>query len=105
MGHTPGPWEVVEDTQDEDITIQADIGDETVDVALVYGAPLLEDGSENEDIANAHLIAAAPELLECLEVLNEIVSRYWGKPFTSGMIDGALGPRIQQAIAKAKRQK
>jgi hypothetical protein len=61
-GHTPGPWKpVLSDTP----MIQAHTEFGVVDVAQVFGGFAVEDIT----FADAHLIAAAPELLEALEAL------------------------------------
>lgn len=59
--HTPGAWHIFTAACSPD---QRAIGDETENriIALI-------DKSDEQDEANAHLIAAAPELLEALENL------------------------------------
>lgn len=57
--HTPGPWDL-------------DEGDLSTVYELETSDPLAEvfsDKSAEENVANARLIAAAPELLEALEAL------------------------------------
>lgn len=56
--HTPGPWTVMGDVI---------VGQPTYIVAGIYN--LRASNSEQEEQANAALIAAAPELLEALENL------------------------------------
>lgn len=63
MSHTPGPWKV--------------------DRPYIRGtgraiASLESWHNEVEDAANARLIAAAPEMLECLEHIQGIVSESQG---------------------------
>lgn len=70
--HTPGPWEYVRDEDGSfDVCQQtgAPITTWSSDVCRVYQI----NGTQPEDVAeaNARLIAAAPELLEALELLVE----------------------------------
>lgn len=74
--HTPGPWRVFDE-------------DKVVAVAP-YGRLIAECG-----VANARLIAAAPDMLESLEEVLPIVEAF-GKPHHIAA--------IQDAIAKATGQ-
>jgi len=56
--HTPGPWE----QKHQGMLCQIAINSDSDTLATVYG----ESG---ENLANARLIAAAPELLEALEMI------------------------------------
>ena len=59
--HTPGPWKV---------RSTGEVGTERKLVAVIYP---IETSKQRENIANAHLIASAPELLEaCREALGHI---------------------------------
>ena len=67
--HTPGPWEVTDNTADG-------YGQLVVDsmhgaVAICYTAERGIPGAPSECGANAHLIAAAPELLAALRAAEE----------------------------------
>lgn len=68
-GHTPGPWEVIDHGYDhKNIRL--------VGVSSSHG--WICDIAEADDVpafrlADAHLIAAAPELLQCLETLLKMV--------------------------------
>ena len=55
--HTPGPWEACGKA------VHAETGRE-----IVFGGHNTRSGSDEEQRANARLIAAAPELLEALKV-------------------------------------
>jgi hypothetical protein len=91
--HTPGSWAVHPSKARVD--------------AFVGGAPLpvcellwpTDQRSEAETEANAHLIAAAPEMYEALKEANEALHR-------SDVMNLALDPiyrtRIMKAIAKAE---
>ena len=89
---TPGPWVVVEP---EDDVIQIKIGD--VDKQggspTIYGSKVICFVNDIEcDTANAHLIAAAPDLYQ---VLAEIVQK-WGRPNTADW------HKASAALAKAR---
>lgn len=65
MTHTPGPWPISGDRYDKRITIGEGLveGPHGYEVAEVYS----DDCPRELALANAHLIAAAPELLAALE--------------------------------------
>jgi len=65
--HTPGPWEVTE-YESGDFTITAQ-GRGPCDGDICGTTMRPEEHDENASYANARLIAAAPELLEVLEML------------------------------------
>ena len=109
--HTPGPWEVRTREQmtasgrwqPEDLPVASPlyvIGDEAGDLTLVSVLPADPDdtGPDAEMLANAALMAAAPELLAALEASQEILH-------LAAMGDrGAMRVLAQAhaAIAKAK---
>ena len=84
MSHTPGPWEIMESANALVV-----MGANSKHVVIV---PLFREHEWNKEeweglnleeknkvsIANARLIAAAPELLECLEHIQGIVSESQG---------------------------
>lgn len=95
--HTRGPWQV-EDAAGE-ITICAETGT-AIDESICFVA----DGGWNQmprktAIANARLIAAAPELLEALQAfVNYVADDHNDTP----MLDNdALWEKAESAIAKA----
>ena len=64
-GHTPGPWEAIglESDHDSDRSIMArTTGGNPLAVARAYGGGILAP-ADSERVANARLIAAAPDLL------------------------------------------
>jgi hypothetical protein len=61
--HTPGPWKVVDSW--DDYTIEGPNSEEIIFQDGPYGTPTIKK-------ANAHLIAAAPEMLEFLQALNSM---------------------------------
>lgn len=80
--HTPGPWEFLEASDTEGngnagkpLTICEVVGDHN-DIANVYSSDNATVSiTRAEAIANARLIAAAPDLLQALRVL--VASRRW----------------------------
>ncbi len=90
--HTPGPWNVDLETgeivagKDKDFAV----------LGTIYGAddfPCSEDDISAECKANAHLIAAAPELLEAAKkALEDCVD----------LIATEAGIALEKAIAKAE---
>jgi hypothetical protein len=64
--HTPGPWNYAHGSTD----LLTHDGD---DVAYVDTA--IPNRSKSEQLANARLIAAAPDLLEALQILSETAGR------------------------------
>ena len=76
--HTPGPWFIV--TSDHNVIVDKDPALDGRIVARTYDNRWQsrnvydEDGAEG--IANAHLIAAAPDLFEALENCAEWIKRH-----------------------------
>ena len=108
--HTPGPWRAVR--QRGEYAGNYCIRQESAtgmlrSFATVYGPNQIAVEREyaNAVDANAALIAAAPELLEALKELIEIVA-HEHNDFSLG-VSGALGARLSDAraaIAKAEVQ-
>jgi len=92
--HTPGPWNSASLNQDSDhMEVFAGISDgDQIAVVKGYG---LATGKYHEAIANARLIAAAPDLLEALMNLTQ-----WAKVAGCGREEGSiLDQNINAAIA------
>lgn len=92
--HTPGPWTVFKDSRDYRPGIEADAFS-----VVIYGYGDDDDGgvqgkSKEEEIANAYLIAAAPDMLEALKNLEN----------DDGHIPLEAWKMVQSAIAKATNQ-
>lgn len=61
LKHTPGPWEAVKHSSDKFWYVKHKNSNNAI---VIYDA-----GTESETGANAKLIAAAPEMLEALEMI------------------------------------
>ena len=111
--HTPGPWTIDTIsgwTDGSDRDINGDIYIRGGDDALPFGQvftdteerPMLDPEIVPERIANARLMAAAPELLEALESITASYDRLleeYGKPFEWGEFESDVA---REAISKAK---
>ena len=94
--HTPGPWKFEELTaQDGDGYILTE-GDEVVIVH--HGGAYSKGLQRDEVLANARLIAAAPDLLEALEDAREELE--WYETELAG--ECYNNPKLNAAIAKAR---
>ncbi len=70
--HTPGPWTIRHDFRCANGT--RTIGVAAASIRPGAGAVAWPCGvTEAQEIANAHLIAAAPELLQCVEKLLVVI--------------------------------
>jgi len=90
MRHTESPWIYSFNT------VSGGDGAETV--AVVYGF------DTTEQTANGKLIAAAPELLSCLENLNQAIDNYWNSKTKPDSLVKLINKHQQisaSAIAKA----
>lgn len=93
MKHTPGPWRI----GDKGMTVFGPLTDQPSPIAIANLIPPTPRAGIEEREANAHLIAAAPDLLAASEqaaaLLKELAH------------DGAENPELEilrKAIAKAK---
>lgn len=97
--HTNGPWEVVR--TDAGIIVRTESAKKTRAGASRYAAIGGFDRSDPEQLAealaNAHLIAAAPKLLEALEAMVEMYGPRDGEIVFDGPVYDA-----KAAIAQAK---
>jgi hypothetical protein len=85
--YTPGPWRIYDLLSNHEIITDRKTAPETESIGLF---------SKNPSPANAHLIAAAPELLEALELLfidnkNGCVADDWRMEKAKATIDKAKG--------------
>lgn len=97
--HTPGPWEVCDAKRPDGFHIRSNARHWSIAAAYHMAGcsdPSL-DISEGEAAANARLIAAAPELLEALEVAEDVLSSIDGDS-----VHPCTLHKIRAAIAKAR---
>ena len=95
MKHTPGPWHVDGRPRHEALEIHSE--------SRRIARSLYEGGSEdNEANANAHLIAAAPELLEALKELCDMVDGLFSIDYHA--YDSFTTQPARAVIAKAEGQ-
>lgn len=99
MSHTPGPWTIEKDSKDI-VKVREHAVVATCTTAGRWDSKRTQVISPEECIANAHLIAAAPELLEALEFTLAALEDIFGKNKTDvGAINAA-----RAAIANARGQ-
>jgi len=112
--HTPAPWKVLVGGDEDLAHPGVDTEDESLSIVILGFKDSDEDdggvrGSNyNEALANAHLIAAAPDLLEALKLAQSAVADFHSgmnttRPFqeTRERNERILGS-IRAAIAKAE---
>ena len=90
MNHTPGPWYTAETTNGDTLIIAKD-GNSGRQISVVRS--IVDGLTEQEQLANARLMASAPDLLKALEdVLYTVCDTY----------NYFMWERVRAAIAKAK---
>lgn len=87
--YTPGPWEVTSDNG------ELWVDGEDSPVAMITGDA---EGATELELCDANLIAAAPELLEVLELAHEHM-KVWVVGYRQGQ---NVHNAVEKAIAKAK---
>lgn len=103
-GHTPGPWLVEKITSD---SYYITISPEPYGPAVAWLVAWLSEGAPDVSEANAHLISAAPDLLEALQKLHAFVEEEAEQRASAGstMSDYEREPRELAEIALAAIQK
>lgn len=104
--HTPGPWEVKRTNEDPFETGSADRQRRTTSATVYAGKnpdhegryAVVGVGDLPEDAANARLIAAAPDLLECLRRVVSVCDRNDDGSLSIGLNGFGF---VESAIAKA----
>ena len=102
--HTPGPWRVEEGTTlvwgacNPDDNTSWGMGYPVAEARtkLGHGSPLARSFREDEAVANAHLIAESPHMLE---VLREVLAAFSPMP-DNGHLTAAAGARRYDALKK-----
>lgn len=88
--HTPGPWIVIDHYEPNRILVNAGVYPDATAIAEIISA-----GSTKR--ANARLIAAAPDLLDVVQ----LIIKEWEKP-TEGVQVGELIARLSQYSVEAR---
>jgi hypothetical protein len=97
MSHTPGPWAIEKDSKDI-VKVRAYATVATCTTAGLWDSKRTQVISPEECMANARLIAAAPELLEALEFALAALEDVFGK----NKVDVGAINTARAAIAKAR---
>lgn len=102
--HTPGPWKII-DHDEEYITVTDE--EQNVGICIIE-----EDASESRQamIANAHVIAAGPEMIEALKVAESALNAAARDAHVRGDFTAQTNLLISagkcsDAIAKARGEK
>lgn len=73
---TPGPWVVADSLDFDNVSVVMDTAIDNPSSYItgnVWACDLWWDECDEEDIANAHLISAAPDMYEALEELLQLI--------------------------------
>jgi hypothetical protein len=95
--HTPGPWKY--SPQTERVYFTDKKSGEEPPICEMAVSDIMAIQNEDEVAANAHLIAAAPELLEALKAVRAWLNDY------NGHMGVPQTKMIRAAIAKAEGEK
>jgi len=107
--HTPGPWRMGSEKGYNVDSIQSAVADRGI--AQVYGVPLhtrvddkcLRAERYSESLANARLIAAAPELLEALLETRSYLRKLHYALDTQGLME-VVDTAIQAAVEEIQKR-
>lgn len=100
-GHTPGPWEIDPDYR-PGMSWNRHIVDGSGEGRICFMSNPGELGNHRECEANARLIAAAPDLLEALEVIAGGDVDVSGTAIIVGTGASTVMRQVRTAIAKAR---
>lgn len=108
--HTPGPWKVKSEQIDPEWAIVEDNhGNIVANVNSETGPALYLDTTKMPKDANAHLIAAAPELLaalhaarECLKIFSSGNEKEKASVLSNLKGPASIMPQLDRAIAKTE---
>lgn len=100
--HTPGPWTISQQVNKHGATVYTIGGDNNAPAGTVLPWPVASDGIRR--VEDAHLIAAAPDLLEAVRALFAecaMVHKHWGENCNQKAASAAI-ESAKAAIAKAE---
>jgi predicted homoserine dehydrogenase-like protein len=87
LKHTPGPWTVNTKDYANCIGIECLVNGVGHTVVMdQYCYPNFQRHGSEEKLANARLIASAPDLLEALIELNTVIDNYWNGKRTDAQV-------------------
>lgn len=95
--HTPAPWVVSDNTATPYGQLTVD-SEQSGAVAICYTVERGENAAPRECLANARLIAAAPDLLAVVEMVNRI----WSHDQTENLHPESPRAILRAALKKAK---
>lgn len=103
--HTPGPWRIKATLDDGHGNDKLRIGPEEAFKPFggcgCCGSPWINGDTREQQIANAELIVAAPEMLEVLEA---ILNAMDGHGFRESTLSAFHRKRAEAVVAKARGQ-
>jgi len=100
MSYTKGPWEVRKGMYDDALEIHSCANYEPAKIEICTVQTGLNQSFDREQKSNANLIAAAPELLEALDMIREVKVK--GLLFCTGEEIKSASDAMDKAIAKAR---
>lgn len=102
---TPGPWTLETAYRDEDLLSVVYVSEDNQEFPIAEEVGGRRHGADFEDesecVANAHLIAAAPELYEALEECKRVLSDLQSTQL-EGTRTRAAWEKARAALAKAR---
>lgn len=103
MSHTPGPWALGQKPHEQGTMIDIDAVGMRQHGAIAVAVWRMEQEERSPDMeANAHLIAAAPELLEALIAMEREKPDYMTRNNLGDPSEETTNRMARAAIAKAK---
>ena len=98
--HTPGPWEVFDDVEGCEFPGIDNAGESIVLCGSIFDDGGIRGDTKEERLANARLIAAAPDMLEAIE--ETLQSVVMNRMYDTIEISRDAIELLRAALAKAK---
>ena len=96
MKPTPGPWRVVHNTTTDSFSVYTSDPERDSCIAVIP-----ESFGARTELANARLMAAAPDLLEALTVMTSVF-RARNEPGPAALVEHAARGKAIAAVQKAR---